>query len=140
MKCHKCGQLSHFVRECPRNTRLGYGGAVSGKQKLRQGREVQVLRCYNCHCVSHVAAKCPSCVAMYCESGCRRRKPVVRGSDHKRAVSRQGLVEGVNMKDILLVRSYLIPEEKMNAVELSIRCAHGDTVIYPLAEIEIVVG
>ena len=48
------------MRECPRNTRLGYGGAVSGKQKLRQGREVQVLRCYNCHCVGHVAAKCPS--------------------------------------------------------------------------------
>ena len=79
-------------------------------------------------------------VAMYCESGCRKRKPVVRGSDHKGAVSRQGLVEGVNMKDILLVRSYLIPEEKMNAEELSIRCAHGDMVIYPLAEIEIVVG
>ena len=64
----------------------------------------------------------------------------MRGSDHKGAVSRQGLVEGVNMKDILLVRSYLIPEEKMNAEELSIRCAHGDMVIYPLAEIEIVVG
>lgn len=44
------------------------------------------------------------------------------------------------MKDILLVRSYLIPEEKMNAEELSIHCAHVDTVIYPLAEIEIVVG
>ena len=43
------------------------------------------------------------------------------------------------MKDILLVRSYLIPEEKMNAEELSIRCAHGDMVIYPLAEIEIAV-
>ena len=87
MKCHKCGLLSHFARECPRNARFRYGRAVSGQQTPRQGRESQVLRCYNCHCVGHVAAKCPSSVVMYCESGCRRRKPVVRGSDHKGDVS-----------------------------------------------------
>ena len=148
VKCHKCGQPGHLARECPRNTRLGYGGAVSGQQPPRQGREGQVLRCYNCHRIGHVAAKCPSRAAMYCESGCRRRRPVARARDHKGDVSRQGVVEGVNVSDILLdtgasttlVRSDLVPEEKMTAEEISIRCAHGDTVIYPLAEIEIVVG
>ena len=52
----------------------------------------------------------------------------------------------MNVSDILLdtgasitlVRSDLVLEEKMTVI--SIRCAHGDTVIYRLAEIEIVVG
>ena len=54
----------------------------------------------------------------------------------------------MNVSDILLdirasttlVRNDLVPEGKMTAEEISICCAHGDTVIHPLAEIKIVVG
>lgn len=37
-----------------RNTRMEYGGTVSGQQPPKQGREGYILRCYCCHCVSHV--------------------------------------------------------------------------------------
>lgn len=38
------------------------------------------------------------------------------------------------------VRRDLVPEAKITGEEISIRCAQGDTVIYPLAEIEIEIG
>ena len=62
-------------------------------------------------------------------------------------LSRAGKVEQVPVQDILLdtgasttlVRKDLIPEEMIGG-EISIRCAHGDVVFYPLAEIEVEVG
>ena len=39
-----------------------------------------------------------------------------------------------------IVRRDLVPEEKITGEEISIRCAHGDTIVYPLAEIEIGIG
>jgi len=39
-----------------------------------------------------------------------------------------------------MVWSDLVPEEKVMSDKISICCAHGDTVIYPLGESEMVVG
>ena len=39
-----------------------------------------------------------------------------------------------------IIRSDLVPEERKTGGEIPIRCAHGDTIIYPLAQAEIRVG
>ena len=148
-RCHKCGQLGHLARECSGAGKMsGQGGAVIGQQPPRLGRDSTGLRCYNCHQVGHVAARCPSKAAMYCQDGGGGNRPIARSGKQKGDISRRGAVEGVEVRDILLdtgasttiVRRDLVPEAKMTGEEISIRCAHGDTVVYPLAEIEIEIG
>ena len=63
------------------------------------------------------------------------------------ALYRSGTIDGKPVKDILLdtgctrtlVHQKLIPREKTSG-EVIIRCAHGDEVSYPLAQVEIAVG
>ena len=64
-------------------------------------------------------------------------------------VVRSGTVEGHAVDNILLdtgcsrtlVHKKLVPEEKVQDAEaVAIHCAHGDTVLYPLAKISLVVG
>ena len=67
-------------------------------------------------------------------------QPMAQGSE----ILRSGKVEGTQVKDILLdtgcsrtlVRKDLVSEDSLLAGEaVAIRCAHGDTVLYPLAQI-----
>ena len=62
----------------------------------------------------------------------------------KSEVVKTGVVEGRKVSDILLdtgcsqtlVRQELVPESKLKDGEaVAIRCAHGDTVLYPIAEV-----
>ena len=39
-----------------------------------------------------------------------------------------------------MIRSELVPEETKTGGEIPIGCAHGDTITYPLAQVEIQVG
>ena len=61
-------------------------------------------------------------------------------------VSKPRLVEGKPVDNILLdtgcsrtlVNQSLVPKEKLQAGEaVAIRCAHGDTVLYPLAQVDL---
>ena len=61
-------------------------------------------------------------------------------------VIKAGVVEGSMVKDILLdtgcsrtlVRKDLVPQDKLLQGEATaIGCAHGDTVVYPLAQVEV---
>ena len=63
-------------------------------------------------------------------------------------MSREGVVDGHTVTDILLdtgcsqtvVRSDLVlAEKRIEGDAITIRCAHGDTVLYPIAEVEVVV-
>ena len=71
-----------------------------------------------------------------------------QGNCRQPGVASQGAVEGVPVTDIILdtgsartiIRSDLVPEERKTGGEIPIRCAHGDTIIYPLAQAEIQVG
>ena len=62
---------------------------------------------------------------------------------------KHGVVEGRHADNILLdtgcsrtlVRKELVPEEKiLDGEAVAIRCAHDDTVLYPLAQVEVSVG
>ena len=57
---------------------------------------------------------------------------------------KEGVVEGKHVKNILLdtgcsrtiIHQDLVPENKIKDGEaIAIRCAHGDTVLYPLAQV-----
>ena len=63
-----------------------------------------------------------------------------------RSMKRRGMVEGTEVHDMVIdtgcsrtmVRQNLVPDNKMKAGEdIMVRCAHGDIVKYPLADVEL---
>ena len=139
--CHGCQQIGHLIKDCPVGKTQSSGATQpfsSGQHKVvgtEQKKEREAGKCYNCKGWGHRAAQCPS-NALYCE-----RAPTARRSP---AVTREGTVEHHAVTDILLdtgcsktvVRRSLVPAEKIRKDDIvAIRCAHGDTVYYPLAEV-----
>jgi len=64
-------------------------------------------------------------------------------------IAKPGIVEGTAVSDILLdtgcsrtlVRKELVPREKLlDGEAVAIRCAHGDTVLFHVVEVEIDMG
>ena len=104
-------------------------------QGQRWGSEDSNVTCYNCNKRGHVSSRCPS-KALYC--GLRNA--------HNSTLERSGLVEGKYVKDILLdtgcsktlVHHKLVPERKVLSGEVAtIHCVHGDTVLYPVADLKL---
>ena len=102
-------------------------------------REVAIV-CYNCKQKGHIAARCPSKASLYCDSD-GIGEEASRSSD----VYRSENVNGVPVEDILLdngatrtlVREDLVPTRSRVDGKVTIRCAHGDSVTYPLVETHI---
>ena len=118
IKCHYCGKLGHIEKECR-------------KKKSDSGN---VIQCYNCKKFGHQAKQCPNAVFMG------------TAEETTSSLIRKGQVEGKPVTDILLdtgcsrtmVHRSLVPEEKMIYGEVvTIRCAHGDTALYPLAHVQL---
>ena len=112
------------------------------KNKGVRGEHKPGLRCYNCWEEGHVKAKCPKPKdkALLCSIKAGARRKSAGG------VYRNGSVEGRQVEGILLdtgcartmVRKELVPEEKILMGDaVTIRCAHGDKVLYPLAALEL---
>ena len=140
-RCHHCGKPGHLAWECrSRGTRPVAGTANSRGDQPRQERPRYEVTCFNCGQKGHVSTRCPS-NALFC--GAQGRRPQEQG------VRRHGVVEGRYVGDILLdtgcsrtlVRKDLVPDKKMREGDVvTIRCAHGDTVLYPLAEVQMEVS
>ena len=99
------------------------------------------LRCFNCKKEGHIAAHCPSEPVMLCQIPA----PVGTRPSKIDVWRRTGTVEGQFVQEIVLdtackrtmVRQELVPPEKIIKGDVAtIRCAHRDTVLYPLANIE----
>ncbi len=130
-KCHACGQEGHLARNCPKKGTEPPPPRGSDGEKERTERNP--LRCYNCGKRGHIAMHCPN-NALFCDGGVGP------------AATRKGKVEGAEAEDILLdtgcsrtmVRRELVPEGKfLEGEAVTVRCAHGDMVLYPLAEVEL---
>ena len=137
-RCYSCKQVGHIEQDCPMKRDASRTGAASGGPSQQQTKKTQPLRCYNCGGVGHRARQCPG-NALFCQG---------RGWMKKQGLTLHGKVEGQVADDILLdtgcsktlVRRELVPREKILKEQVPIRCAHGDTVMYPLATIEMQLG
>ena len=97
------------------------------------------IKCFNCKQEGHIAINCPGEPAMLCEA---RHSSTSSKTD---TWKRSGKVEGQYVQEIVLdtgckrtmVHQGLVPPENFLEGDIAtIRCAHGDTVLYPLAKVQ----
>ena len=135
-QCGYCGKLGHLKDECRK---------LKAKKEAGGGPETgwrNPIRCFQCKKEGHTKASCPNTVLL-----CTEPDGGGRGAqDGEPGVYRRGRVEGQVVPQILLdtgcsrtmVKRSLVPKEKVPEGDaVTIRCAHGDTVLYPLADLEL---
>ena len=124
--CGFCGLRGHTEEECRRKM----------TQKEVVGNERKIM-CYHCKKLGHVSSRCPEREALFCFED-----RDFAGSE----LCQKGLVEGRKVSRILLdtgcsrtmVNQRCISSEKiLDGKMVSIRCAHGDTRLYNLAEVTV---
>ena len=119
---------------------------MTGRSTEKAKRDLKDIECFNCHKKGHYSSNCPHNALL-----CSDEKTMVK---HDRTgkhmgVVRDGMVEGQKVNNIVLDTGCsrtldhrkFVPEEKFVEGEaVAIRCAHGDTVLYPLAHVRLEVG
>ena len=133
--CIKCGlRVGHNARR--EKSSLHNGG--------RSRRDLKDIECFNCHQKGHYSSNCPS-KAMLCQSSIVRKLQSKKVKD----VTQAGRIEGKFVHNLLLntgcsrtlVHRDHVPQDKMLPGEaVAIQFAHGDTVLYPLAQLEVEIG
>ena len=142
LRCGKCRKLGHLARDC----RQSQPKLEREKDKGEAARRPKDIECFNCHQKGHYASNCPS-NALFCSE----RLPGKVGEQTRTGteLTRKGSVEGKAVDHILLdtgcsrtlVHQELVQRSKMlDGEAVAIRCAHGDTVLYPVALLQVVVG
>ena len=126
-KCNTCGQVGHLAHSC---RKLEDKEDKSVKEVKNEWSESLRIDC--CKNVGHKAVACPE--VYFCREG--------RQVD----VTRRGLVDDTWVDDIVLdtgcsrtvVRRELVKEGKtLEGCGVTVRCAHGHTVFYLLAHVQL---
>ena len=161
--CGKAGHIAKDCRSKAKSQEeekgqepVKLGSEENGQQSVKSGsgkpkRDLKDIECFNCREKGHYSANCPKNTttnAMLCTQG-RVVGNQVANLKRQRFTAgvgnmKTGTVEGKSVSDILLdtgcsqtlVHQELVPEYKLKEGEaVAICCAHGDTVLYPLAEV-----
>ena len=121
-KCTYCGKTGHLEAACwTKPAEAGSTATLKSEQ----------VRCFRCHRVGHLRKDCPE-KGLFC------------GEAGQSGIYRKGVVEGKSVSDILLdtgcsrtmIRKDLVPASRyLEGDAVTIRCAHGDITLYPLADI-----
>ena len=142
VRCYACGKPGHVKKDCRQDLDKSLS---AGKDTEKTKRDLKDMKCFNCQQKGRLAPNCPH-EAMFCskhrvdykDNSAVRQAPVAR----TQGLCVPGKVEGTPVKSVVLdtgcsrtlVRSNLVPQDKiMEGEVVAIRCAHGDTVLYPLA-------
>ena len=113
--CHYYGKLGHIKKECKK-------------------KKMDTIQCHNCKKFGYHTKHCPG-RALVCLPGI-----------HTANVFRSRQMEDYHVTEILLdtgclpimVDKNLVSDEKVKDGEaVTIRCAHGDTFLYPLADVQL---
>ena len=135
--CSYCKISGHTREDCRKLQAKKEGQHSSAKETptQEQGKKAPI-KCFNCKQEGHIAINCPSEPAMLCDARVHSKPETWR---------RSGKVEGKFVQEIVLdtgckrtmVRQELVPPENILEGDVAtIRCAHGDTVLYPLAKVQ----
>ena len=143
-----CQQPGHFASACPSKSSTYVTAtpnpsnisATTPPGKSNQHPRNKEIVCYNCHKKGHLSTQCPN-NAMFCTAV---PPPPHAGIPSTRA----GFIEGQPVNKIVLdtgcsqsmVCQELVPEKLLTGEAVTIRCAHGDVVLYPSAEVHISVN
>ena len=129
-----CRNTGHVREECrkllPKKEKESQ---PSGDSKGYPAREKAPIKCFNCRKEGHIAADCPSIIVRHTLPQILVSRPEDGVVRWKASMSEIVLDTGCKST---MVRQELVPQEKiLDGDVATIRCAHGDTVFYPLAKI-----
>ena len=121
-KCTYCRKTGHLEEACwTKPAEAGTTATLKSKQ----------VRCFRCHRVGYLYKDCPE-KGLFC------------GEAGQSGIYRKGVFEGKSVSDILLntgcsrtmILKDLVPASRyLEGDAVTIRCAHGDITLYPLADI-----
>ena len=144
-QCHNCGKHGHLTKDCYyRQDDKSDGKKNDSQNEENTSGDGSTPYCSKCKRRGHTTSQCRK-KALFCNAG--RRQSIYKKADlEEQRLLCRGTVEGKTVKDIQLdtgcsrtvVRSDLIDKKKIvDGETITIQCAHGDTVSYPLAEVEL---
>ena len=137
-QCYACGKPGHLAKDCLQKSVWGVQPkAEPGTRDTKQG-DREGVRCFRCHQKGHFANRCPSQPALLCyQVPARHEGPARAGAVEETPV--EGILLDTGAANTMIHRD-LVPVEKISQEMVDIRCAHGDVVSYPLAEVSMRVG
>ena len=155
LQCSKCHRRGHLAEDCRSAIKPEEQERRNTEDAGRVGKlrvELKDVVCYNCQQKGHYSSKCPANAMLVVEQQADQRGNWdVRSQEVAQKLNvhtTAGVIEGVEVQDILLdtgcaktiVREDYVPKEKYLEGEMvAIRCAHGDTDLYPLAQVGITI-
>ena len=131
-KCHLCKQSGHLAYNCPSKKTQEELASTMNEGESKTG--VKNVKCFSCGNMGHMSMQCAD-KAWFCGGGTPQRM-----------ARRAGQVGKTRVEDIVwdtgctrtMVQWELVSDNNLLEGEVvAVRCAHDDTVVYPLADVQL---